>query len=367
MHRRYFFGKVPLVMMSLASLFIASNVALASPTTIPKLGTPDLIHIHFGVQPMAYPLAFISSSMQHDRILRAELKQLGFDIRVSNFANGNDIVNVKAITSGDAPFELVFMGDMPTVNTIIKFPSYILGIGKRNYSSVVAQHYTRLDELRGKRVAYTIGASSQLVLLRGLKEENVPTNEITMVPMEPALMPDALEAGTIDAFSAWEPTPTISIERNPNNRAIYRGISSDWVVLSRNFAILHPEAALQLTASMVRAFNWMRAASYNAEHVAHWVMIDEQNFSQKPPVLSLANALRIARKDLLDVPGAPTFPMKVNGVAPLSREFEFLQQQGMIPASSSPNEITQAFSYTGLKQVQINPKKFRLFTYDYEQ
>ena len=323
-------------------------------------------HVHFGVQPMAYPLAFISASMLHDRILRAELTKLGFDIQVSGFKKGNDMVQLIGSTAGADRFDITFMGDMPTVNTLLRTPSYLLGLGKRNFSSIVSQNFSRLEELKGKRIAYSYGSSSHLVLLRGLKAENVQPDEVTMVQMEPIDMPDALEAGSIDAYSAWEPTPTVSLERNPKNRAIYRGISTDWVVISRHVVDAYPEAALQLTASMARAFNWMHLANANTEQVARWVMMDEQAFSGKASVVSLSRAVAIARKDLLDVPGAPTVPLKIDGVAPLTHEFDFLQQQGSIPATANPKLVAQAFSYRGLKQVQTQPQQFRLFVFDYD-
>jgi hypothetical protein len=324
---------------------------------------PSKAIVHMGVQPMAYPLAFISSTMQRDRTLRADLKSLGMELRPFAFRKGNDMVKLM----GDGKLELSFLGDMPTVNTLVRTPTAIAGLGKRNFSSVVSHNFSQMESLKGKRIAYSAGSSSHLVLLRGLKAARLQESDVTLVLMEPAQMPDALESGAIDAFSAWEPTPSISIARNAKNRAIYRGMSTDWVVLSREFADQQPMAALYLVASYARAINWMRAATVNLEQAGGWVLGDGESFTAQPRSVSLAKAVEIARKDLLEVPGAPATPAKVDGVAPLTREFEFLQQLQRLPPGSGVEQVTQAFAYTGLKQVQADPKKYKLFAFNYDQ
>lgn len=350
------------VLLLVASLLMSSAVRAEEYYDKYDL-TPSKGHVDMGVQPMAYPLAFISSTMQRDRTLRADLKGLGLTLRPFNFRKGNDMVNLM----GGGKLEFAFLGDMPTVNTLVRAPTVIAGLGKRNFSSVVSHDFAQMETLKGKRIGYSAGSSSHLVLLRGLKAARLLESDVTLVAMEPSLMPDALEAGTIDAFSAWEPTPSISIARNSKNRAIYRGMSTDWVVVSKEFAEQQPQAALFLVASYARAINWMRTASANVERAGGWVLGDGESFTAQPRAVSLAKAVEIARKDLLEVPGAPAVPAKVDGVPPLTREFEFLQQQGRIPAGVDADRVGQAFAYTGLKQVQADPKKYRLFAYDYDQ
>ncbi len=53
-------------------------------------------------------------------------------------------------------------------------------------------------------------------------------------------------------------------------------------------------------------------------------------------------------------------------MAPLVREFEFLQRQGRVPAGVEVARVAEAFSYGGLRQVQADPRGHRVFTYDYE-
>jgi NitT/TauT family transport system substrate-binding protein len=188
-----------------------------------------------------------------------------------------------------------------------------------------------------------------------------------MVPLEPAQMPDALESKAIDAYSAWEPTPSISLARSPKNRAIYRGMSTDWVVFSREFANEQPQLALQLVASYVRAINWMRAEKKNLDRAGVWVLDDSAKFIGKKPEINLQKATEIARKDLLDVPGAPAVPNKIDGLPPLAREFDFLLKQGKLASNTDPGKVQEAFSYDGLSKVQSNPGRFRTFEFKYDE
>ena len=324
---------------------------------------PNAKYVTMGVQPMAYPLAFISSSMQRDRLLRTELGKAGLELRSLPFRKGNDMVALL----GQGRLDIAFLGDMPTVNTVLLGQAVIAGLGKRNFSSIVSRDYGQIEGLRGKRVAYSAGSSSHLVLLRGLKAAKMGEADVTLVAMEPAQMPDALDSGSIDAFSAWEPTPSISIARNPKNRAIYRGMSTDWVVLARDFTEQRAQVTLALVASYARAINWMRAANANAERAGAWVLADGEAFTAAPRTLSMAKVVEIVRKDLLEVPGAPAVPSAVDGAPPLTREFDFLQQQGRIAKGVDSGAISRALAFTGLRQVQAEPKKYRLFSYDYDR
>lgn len=324
----------------------------------PKPGVVNLL-----VQPMAYPLAFISSTLQRDRILRDELKQLHLTLQVFSYRKGNDIVR----SASEDGFGMAFLGDMPTVNLSTRFPIAIVGLGKRNFSSIVARDHARLEELKGRKIGYSPGSSSHLVLMRGLKAAHMTQNDVQLVALEPAEMPDALDAGAVAAFSAWEPTPSIALARNAKNRAIYKGMSTDWVVMPRAWTSAQPKAAMALTAAYIRSINWMRQSRANALTAASWVLADGSAFTGEPSRLALDKVVEIAYKDLLDVPGAPSIPSVVDGMPPLMREFAFLKEQGVIAANANADVLRAAFGYNGLKSAQADARGLRLFSFSYDQ
>jgi ABC-type taurine transport system substrate-binding protein len=324
---------------------------------------PKSGQLNLAVQPLAYPLAFISSTMQRDRTLRIALAKHGISLKAFDFKKGNDVVSVANPDS----FAMAFLGDMPTVNLAMKFPIAVAGLGKRNFSSIVSRNFGRLDELKGKRIGYSSGSSSHLVLLRGLKAAKLEEKDVQLIQIEPANMPEALDNNVIDAFSAWEPTPTISISRNAKNRAIYKGLSSDWVVLPKAWTTKNPELALLLMASYVRAINWMRQSGENLDRAAHWVLADGTKFTGVPAQIGIEKAIDIARKDLLNVPGAPSIPSLVDGVPPLTHEFIFLKETGRIPANTSDAQLRDGFNYNDLKKIQSKPKLYELYSFNYDQ
>ncbi len=60
--------------------------------------------VDMGVQPMAYPLAFISATMQRDLLLREDLRKLGVELRVHPFRKGNDMVKLFGKSSWSGRF-----------------------------------------------------------------------------------------------------------------------------------------------------------------------------------------------------------------------------------------------------------------------
>ena len=319
--------------------------------------------IDLGVQPMAYPLAFISSVMQRDLRLRAELKAGGYSLSTFPYRKGNDMVALM----GDGKLEGAMLGDMPTINSAVRTPIAIVGLGKRNFSSVVSRGYSRIEQLRGKKMGYSPGSSSHFVLLRGLEGAGLRPEQVTLVKLEPTAMPEALERGDVDAFSAWEPTPSISLATNPKNKAIFRGMSTDWFALSQDFVDQHPDAAMSLVAAYARSIAWMRQSSANVRKAAAWVLADGEAFLGSPPKVSLDQAVRIVRKDLLDVAGAPAVPKMIDDAPPLSREFAFLRAQDLLIPGAEEVSLTRAFKFDGLKTVLSAPEKYKLYHYDYEK
>lgn len=63
-----------------------------------------------------------------------------------------------------------------------------------------------MQDLKGKKIATAFTSTSHYSLLRALKRNGIPENEVTLLDMQ---MPDlyaAWQSGKIDAAYAWEPT-----------------------------------------------------------------------------------------------------------------------------------------------------------------
>ena len=68
-------------------------------------------------------------------------------------------------------------------------------------------------ELRGKRIGFTPGTTSDIFLDSFLSANSIAPHEVIPVPLKPDQMLDALMAGEVDAISAWTPTLKIIARR----------------------------------------------------------------------------------------------------------------------------------------------------------
>jgi len=61
------------------------------------------------------------------------------------------------------------------------------------------------NDLRGKRIGFTPGTTSDIFLNSFLSANNIAMHEVIPVPLKPDQMVDAIMAGEVDALSTWNP------------------------------------------------------------------------------------------------------------------------------------------------------------------
>lgn len=323
-----------------------------------RTGTPD---VNLGTQPSGFPSGVISAVMRRDRILEAALDGLKLPLRSFGFRRGADMLPLLA----DQRLDAALLGDMPTLLSASSGTVWIVGLVKQTTAAVVARDNMVVGKFAGKRIGLVEASSAHLALLQGLRSAGLSEQQVTLVPMAVNDMPQALEDGKIDAFAAWEPFTTIALNKNPRNHVVFRGASSDYFVITRQLVRQQPQAALQLIAGFVRALEWMRESQSHLEQAARWVMADSAAFSGVAPALTSAQVRAITRRELLDIPSAPTL-LDSGGPPRLKAEFEFLRRLGKLPATAAWAQVEAALAYDGLTSVQSDERRWRLHTYDYQ-
>lgn len=106
--------------------------------------------------------------------------------------------------------DLGWMGEMPAVTGYSNgIPLEVLLMERKDETNIrlsaKPEAATSLAELKGKRVAASIGSSSHYHLLQALKAGDLTQNDISLVNLPPVNMPPAYAAGQIDAALTWEP------------------------------------------------------------------------------------------------------------------------------------------------------------------
>jgi len=222
--------------------------------------------VDIGVQPMWVPTCMITEVMKRDAILREELSSQGLEIRFHSFLKGADVNFF--LDRGD--LEVAIGGDMPALTAAAKSEAVVTSLIQHGFCSIVAKRHMLMSELRGMRIAYAFGSNAHYALLQALTSAGLTEEDVRMVSLDVNEMPTALEDGRIDAFSAWEPMPTIAITRHTGKAVIHRSITSGFMYFSYAFAERYPETVRQIVASELRAIDWLKQTAENGLEAADW-------------------------------------------------------------------------------------------------
>jgi NitT/TauT family transport system substrate-binding protein len=319
--------------------------------------------VDFGVQPLAYPIAMVSELMRHDQILKGHLARSGKELRQHAYAKGADMLD---FLSQDR-LEVFALGDLPMITAALRNDVLIIGLLKQGYSSVVARRPMPLVELKGKRIAYGFGSTAHYTLLEALSSAGLTEKDVALVQMNINDMPNALDKGEVDAFSSWEPAPTVALARNPNHAVVYRGLNTTYLGISRRYAKQYPEEARHLLAAVTRAIYWMQQSRKHLEQAAKWALAAEQAFSGRLPNLTVEQAMTVTRRELLDVAAMPLIPRLATTEQGLFfKQVEFLKKIGKLEAGAQWGRLRESIDRTLFNEVTVNPAQYGLYHFNYQ-
>lgn len=319
--------------------------------------------IDIGVQPLALPVALFGEVIKRDRILRDQLAKLGWSVRHHPYIKGSDMLD----QLGQDKLEAAMLGDIPTINAMSFHNMLAVGLLKHGFSFVVTSRYANLADLKGKKVGNGLGSAAHYALLEGLSTLGMGEKDIQLMEVGINDMPAALESGKIDAFSAWEPAPTLDLAKNPDHFVVYRGVNNSYLVLSRKLVEQQPMVAREFVAALPRALYWMKKSSNNLRQAAQWTLQAQQEITKKPPALSVEQAMAIAKREAIDIPGAPMLPKtEATAAGRMASQLRFLKQIGKIPESVSWQGVVGNFAPQLMEEVLRQPAKYRVFAFDYD-
>lgn len=317
--------------------------------------------LDLGIQPLGYPSGVLSTVLRHDRILRQALAEQQTPLALHAFQRGADMIPVLA----DRRLEAGLLGDMPTILATADGRACIVGLVKQTTTAIVASGIGQLKDLAGKRIGYVEASSAHHTLLQGLAAAGLQESQVRLVALRVDEMPEALRAGRIDAFAGWEPATSAALKNDSRNRIVFRGQSTDYLVVDRHFAENNSESARQLAAALTRAINWMKRSQANLERAARWARAEAEAFSGKRESLSAEQVAAITHRDILNIPSAPTLVPGGNP-PPLKKEYEFLARLGKLPAGARWENLDSAMKNDLLGEVIAAPRRYRLSDFDYE-
>lgn len=134
----------------------------------------------------------------------------GLDIKAFRFNSGPTCA--QALYSGAA--DIASMGDTTALIAVSQETPFTIiashGRGEHRHRLVVKKDAAvhRAVDLSGKTVAVKKGTSTYGGFLSWIASQGLDVSQMQIIDMRPEEMPEALAAGSVDAFVASEPTPS---------------------------------------------------------------------------------------------------------------------------------------------------------------
>jgi len=166
----------------------------------------------------------------------------------------------EAIYSGSA--DIGTMGDTTAIITVSRDDRFVIigshGQGEHRHRLVVAVDSAihSVGDLRGRTLGVKKGTSTYGGLLLLLAQKEIDPAEIRIIDMKPNEMPDALAAGSIDAFVASEPTPSLAEQRGACELTTLGGVGNTYPILilaRRDLVTERPEQVTRFLRAIQKA------------------------------------------------------------------------------------------------------------------
>lgn len=319
--------------------------------------------VNIGVQPVYSPTGFITEAMKRDTILREVLAEVGIKANFYAFLKGDDVNFF--LRRGD--IDAGIGGDMPAITAAATSDIIIPTLIQQGFTSIVARRSLLIRELRGRNIGYAFGSNAHYALLKALSSDGISEGQVNLIPMEVSEMPDALQAEKITAFSAWEPTPSITLMTYPENVVIHRYLSSGYIYFTKIFSDKFPEIIRQIIASEIRALRWMQSSRQNLLLASQWAIQAGEDLTKRKVNLSVEQNASLAENDILGLTSAPIIPQ--NYLSPngsLHMEFKFLKALNKISDSTNWDKVRNSFDLQIIIDVLAHSKEYKLDEGNYE-
>jgi NitT/TauT family transport system substrate-binding protein len=157
---------------------------------------------------------------------------------------------------------------MTTIDTVVLYlktgDEYVVVTGADTSAGgdgiVATKDINSLADLKGKKVAFNEGSTSQFLLDVLLSENGMQESDLTPVNMDPGDAGAALIAGQVDAAVTWEPWLT-KAKNSDNGHILFdttnrQDFITDFVIVRKEFLAEHPDDV----AGFVKA--WYKALEY---------------------------------------------------------------------------------------------------------
>jgi sulfonate transport system substrate-binding protein len=212
----------------------------------------------------------LSLVLKAKRWLEEEFKNNGIEIQWTQSLGSNkalELLRSKSIDFGSTAGAAALLGRAngnPLKSIYIYDNPEWAALATRTTSGI-----SRLEDLKGKRVAVTRGTDPHIFLLRALASVDLTEKDIELVPLQHADGKIALERGAVDAWSGLDPY-TAQVEVEEGYAIFFRNKAwNSYGVLNvrEAFAKEHPDLVRRVLAIYEKARLWTLANPNEARQI----------------------------------------------------------------------------------------------------
>lgn len=135
---------------------------------------------------------------------------------------------------------------------------------------------TTVEDLKGKRVAYSSGSSSEDILVNSLTKHGMTMDDIQAFDMDASAIVTAMLSGGVDACATWSPNSLKILEEMPDATKLTDNMTfadqtvslASWICMPK-YADDHRDVLVRFTRALFKGMDY--AADGNYEEVSQWV------------------------------------------------------------------------------------------------
>lgn len=187
----------------------------------------------------------------------------GVDVQLVNFGWDADLA--VALASGNINVtSIATNGVILQRNNGIDLKAFMLMDGSTTADAVLANKAVNsIAELKGKKVAYEVGATSDLLINYALKVNGMSLKDIEAVPINAADAGLALIAGRVDVAVTYEPYISAALKEGPDFKVLYSagekpGLISDVLAAPADYVTAHTKELQGIIKAWDKAVTYLR-------------------------------------------------------------------------------------------------------------
>lgn len=197
----------------------------------------------------------------------------GIEVELFEFADGSTII--AALESGTIDMGYIGQGAHKLcINGQAKI--FALSHISNGDALIGGPGVTTMEELKGKKVAYSSGTSSEDILKNALTKAGMTMDDITPVDMDASGIVTAMLSGGVDACATWSPNSLKILEEVADATKLADNMTfadttvslASWIV-TPSYADANRDKILRFTRALYKAMDY--AADGNYEEVAGYV------------------------------------------------------------------------------------------------